>query len=391
MQLNAQSTDFEKIAVGAKAEFTKWSISEQRPLIIVNGIEIRNKSDIFNRLDPNDIEQFEVLKDEKAIEKYGSKAIDGVILVTLKKDKFPKYRRLLKSNAKTDKINTKVLFDKDQYGLVLSGIVKGIQNQTIPKVVVTNLTKKEVYYCDSLGNYKVNIAKNDLINFSKKGFESQKIRILKDTTANIILKVQTTSDAIMVKKPVIYLYPKEKTEITISIDFKGKLLTTFPKYDGSWNVTAYPDGQIFDKKTNRLYSSLFWDGSQNFPKEHYNYQSGFVVFKNDLTAFLIEKLDHLGLNTIETNEFIQFWLPFLEKNEINFIHFYVNAAFDVISKNIIFPKPDTEIRVFMEFYGLDKPIEITEQKLQKTERKGFIIVEWGGSDVIAPMKEINSL
>lgn len=35
----------------------------------------------------------------------------------------------------------------------------------------------------------------------------------------------------------------------------------------------------------------------------------------------------------------------------------------------------------MEFYGVDKPINITEQKLIKTERKGFTLVEWGGSDV----------
>ena len=38
MQLKAQSTDFEKIAVGGRAEYTKLNSSEQRTLIIVNRI-----------------------------------------------------------------------------------------------------------------------------------------------------------------------------------------------------------------------------------------------------------------------------------------------------------------------------------------------------------------
>ena len=390
-QLNVEPTDFEKIAVGGRAEFTKWNISEQRPLTIVNGIELRNKSGAFYKIDPNDIDKFEVLKGEKAIEKYGYRAIDGAILVTLKKNTFRKYRRLLKSYANSNKTTSEVIFDKNKYNIILNGVVKDEFNQEIANALVTNLTKKETYYTDSLGNYKINIAKNDLINFSKKGFESQKFRIQKDTIVNVVLKVQTTPDVIMIKKPVIYLYPTAKTDISISIDFKGKMLTTFPKYEQNWNVIGNPDGRIFDKKTNRFYSSLFWDGTQNFPKEHYHYQFGFVVSKNDLTSFLIEKLEHIGLNTTETNEYVQFWLPILEKNETNFIHFFVNSEYDVISKNTIFPKPDTEIRLFMEFYELKKPLKISEQKLQKTERKGFTIVEWGGSDVTEPVNEINRL
>ena len=35
----------------------------------------------------------------------------------------------------------------------------------------------------------------------------------------------------------------------------------------------------------------------------------------------------------------------------------------------------------MEFYGLENPVTIPEQELVKTERKGYTLVEWGGSDV----------
>jgi hypothetical protein len=101
-QLKVDPTNFEKIAVGGRAEITKWNISEKRPLIIVNGIELRNRD--FDKLDPNDIEKFDILKNEMAIEKYGNKAIDGVIMIAMKKNKFRKYKKLLKSNTNTEKI-----------------------------------------------------------------------------------------------------------------------------------------------------------------------------------------------------------------------------------------------------------------------------------------------
>ena len=190
----------------------------------------------------------------------------------------------------------------------------------------------------------------------------------------------------MLEKPVIYLYPPEKTAIEIKLDLKGKLLTTFPKYDKNWDVIAEPNGQIFDKKTNRYYSSLFWDGTIDFPEEHYKYHDGFIVTKEKLIEFLIEKLEHIGLNNQETNEFIQYWLPLLERNKYNFIHFLVNEECDEIAILNVNPKPETTIRIYMEFYGLENFINCNEQQLPKTERKGFTLIEWGGADVSSKIK-----
>ena len=44
-------------------------------------------------------------------------------------------------------------------------------------------------------------------------------------------------------------------------------------------------------------------------------------------------------------------------------------------------EPDTLIRVLMEFKGLEEYIEIPEQKLETPERKGFVVVEWGGTEL----------
>jgi hypothetical protein len=384
-QLIAQATDLKTTVNQAKDLYAQLCVKENNPLCVVNGIVLKNFENTLAAIKPEDIENMYVLKGDAAIDKYGDKAINGVIQITLKKAANNKYKKLLKNNILNDE------FDKSQYQITISGIVSDNKNQAISSVVISNLTKREAYYSDSLGNYKINVRKNDFINFSKTGFESQKIEVDDKTTLNIVLKTQAASDKIMIKKPVIYLYPTLKTDITISLDFKGELLTTFPKYDKNWTVTAYPDGRIFDKKTNRFYNSLFWDGNKNFPNEHYQYKTGFIVAKNNLTDFLIEKLEYIGLNNIETNEFIQFWLPLLEKNETNFIHFYINSDYDIISKNNVIPKPDTSIRIFMEFYSLDKTINISEQILPKTERKGFTLVEWGGCDVTLPLNEMKHL
>lgn len=56
--------------------------SDGDPLIYINGKEADKKA--MEALDPNDIDKVEVLKGDKATEKYGKKAKDGVILITTK-------------------------------------------------------------------------------------------------------------------------------------------------------------------------------------------------------------------------------------------------------------------------------------------------------------------
>ena len=35
----------------------------------------------------------------------------------------------------------------------------------------------------------------------------------------------------------------------------------------------------------------------------------------------------------------------------------------------------------MTYKGLENPIEVKEQELKTPERKGFVAVEWGGSEI----------
>lgn len=347
----------------------------KKPMLVVDGKLIDNE--YLDKIVPDNIKSITVLKGEEAISKFGELAANGVLLVETKGISRRERRRMQDLYQLVNKKSS------DKKVFQLKGKIYDCEEIPISGVTVTNLNSSLQVVTDSLGSFTLPAKIDDVLNFTCLGYESTRELVESEKLKKVSLKLapKVNNPGIMIKKPVIYLYPEKTTEVDFKFNFKGKLLTTFPKYDTSWKITAYSDGKIFDKKTNRFYNSLFWDGEMAFPSEHYNYKSGFVVAKKDLTSFLIQKLEHIGLNTNETNDFIQFWLPVLEKNELNFIHFLVNSDYDCISTNDINPKPDTNLRVFMEFYGLEHDIQIEEQKLPKTNRIGFTLVEWGGSNV----------
>ena len=201
------------------------------------------------------------------------------------------------------------------------------------------------------------------------------------THASIDIKYKAVNDVNCApqeeKKPMIYLYPEEEEKVTIKLGYPELLLTSYPKYEASWQVVAHPDGTLIDEN-GREYYGLFWEG-----KNHTNYvhDEGFVVERDEIITFLEEKLAILGLNEKEANEFIIYWLPILEENEYNFIYFETEEEIDNYMPLSIDPKPDTIIRIYMDYKGLDKKISIKEQKLTFKEREGFTVIEWGGSPI----------
>ena len=107
---------------------------------------------------------------------------------------------------------------------------------------------------------------------------------------------------------------------------------------------------------------------------------GFCVKGEDTAEFLEKALERLGLTRKEANEFIVFWLPRMQENEYNIISFQTKAYTDA-AKLLVSPAPDTVIRVFMTYAPSEKYVEIEEQELSAPERKGFTVVEWGGTDI----------
>lgn len=182
----------------------------------------------------------------------------------------------------------------------------------------------------------------------------------------------------MCEKPIIYLYPETNTEISVKLGKAENITCSYPEYKNGWNVIANPDGTLIDNNTGRKLYSLYWEGIQSEP---INFEEGFVVAGKDSIQFLEKKLAILGLNEIEAEEFIVYWLPKLESNKYNFIRFQTEEEINNNMPLEITPKPDTVIRIVMEFKGIENPIQIQEQKLITPQRTGFTVVEWGGTEI----------
>ena len=180
-------------------------------------------------------------------------------------------------------------------------------------------------------------------------------------------------------KPIIYLYPTEETQVNVQLGNKEQITCSYPKYTTGWNVIAQPNGDLKDIDTNKNLYSLYYESDNvvEFKVE----KDGFIVKGEDSAEFLEEKLKILGLTDREAEEFIIYWLPKLEANKYNYIRFATREEIDTNMPLTITPEPDTTIRVLMEYKGLENPIEVEEQNLEKTERKGFVAVEWGGTEI----------
>jgi len=181
------------------------------------------------------------------------------------------------------------------------------------------------------------------------------------------------------EKPVIYLYPEEKTDVHVGLDFIGRLTCTYPEYGTGWDVTAYPDGRLFDKNSSRYYDYLFWEGKMTADTDLF--RKAACVASEDTAGFLETYLAASGLNDSEIDDFISYWLPKLQSSPYNLISF-PNEEYARWAKLDVSPAPDTEIRVFMVFRPLDQEMEIPEGSALEmpsgVERKGFTLVEWGG-------------
>jgi hypothetical protein len=251
------------------------------------------------------------------------------------------------------------------------------------------LTGSQVYgaISDIDGKFKINPIPPGTYNMeiSSMGYETKVIEgiiVKSNQFVRINRSITILENQIELLKPIIYIYPEETMDVNVQLDYNGELTTTYPKYNSGWNVSAQPDGTLHDA-SGRSYYALYWEGN---PKEILKIKNGTVVSKEATIGYLEKSLATLGLNEREANEFIMFWLPYLEENSYNLIHF-AGSDYTENAELIITPEPETIIRVMMVFKGLDQPINIPAQDLSKLHktRKGFTVVEWGGQAVIMPL------
>lgn len=176
-------------------------------------------------------------------------------------------------------------------------------------------------------------------------------------------------------KPVIYLYPERELTATVKLDYAEDFTYTYPAYNGGWRVKAQPDGTLTNLADGSEHYYLFWEGDAQVD---WDFSEGFVVKGSEVEAFLRESLATLGLTQREYNDFITYWAPEMSRNEYNLVTF-ATTQYEELAPLTVTPAPDTVLRVHMVYRPCTADTVIAPQTLAPTARKGFTVVEWGGT------------
>ncbi|MGN1298999.1 MAG: hypothetical protein ACI4UE_03345 [Candidatus Scatovivens sp.] len=273
------------------------------------------------------------------------------------------------------------------YAYVCSGLIKKHFNFDEFKINITKIEKNnsiDIYMTINnkyLAIFEYNKAECYLMLFNGTKYDIEKEEIIFDHIGgyNSIMSWHRIENTPSIDKPIIYVYPQKETQLSIKLGYPEKITCSYPKYTTSWDIIAKENGDLIDIHTNRSLYALYYESEPLY--EAKVEEDGFIVSKENCIEFLEEKLEILGLNERETEEFIIYWLPKLEENKYNYIRF---ATMEEINKNMPLEfsiQPDNLIRILMTYKGLEKPIDINEQELKTPERSGFVVVEWGGTEI----------
>lgn len=135
------------------------------PLIVIDGVPVEGNSingggNLLNSINPNDIESISVLKDASATALYGSRATNGVIIITTKKGTRGKVRFNFNTMVSMAKVTDKVdVFTGDE----IRSIVNAEGNQAyIAKLGTANTNWQDLIYQTAMG-YDNNLSASGMI------------------------------------------------------------------------------------------------------------------------------------------------------------------------------------------------------------------------------------
>ncbi len=176
-------------------------------------------------------------------------------------------------------------------------------------------------------------------------------------------------------KPVVYLYPERATMVDVAVGADVVISDPIYPADGWQNVLAQPDGSLL--YNGRTYGSLFWEGygSGRYPDLA---ERGVVVPTSAAANTIRQHLIAQGLLVKEIEDFMAFWEPRLPHQPYTRLTWLTGAELHALAPLTVSPQPQTVIRVFLDFEGLDAYRALTPQSFRAPVRAGFTVVEWGG-------------
>jgi hypothetical protein len=180
-------------------------------------------------------------------------------------------------------------------------------------------------------------------------------------------------------EPIIYLYPEYTQEVEVKFPARVIVSKSEPPYNDGWKVIAQPDGtlSLTDRSVKRTFPYLFWEGP--LLSEETTERVGHLLKKSELESFFDEALFSYGLNKKEAHDFKSFWLGKLNRAPYYFVRFWSREKIDRDFPIQINPKPDSLVRVYIDYEPLFRPVKYKKAEVPKRPtRHGFTVVEWGG-------------
>lgn len=212
---------------------------------------------------------------------------------------------------------------------------------------------------------------------------TNKINIEPQHHMRVRLNFKSTTQQIMVRKPVIYLYPKEELNAHVTIDPAGELFFTYPEYNNGWDIVAAPSGEL--KIDGQMIDYLFWEAQMDLSVN--TSTEGVVLPKYKVQHHITEVLDKFGLNDNEKADFLTYWVPeILQSNTDNIeIQFLFNQYCTVFGDLKVEPAPDHIGRIYLLWAPTEKAISdtVSTDHIPTLDRSGFTVIEWGGAELRA--------
>jgi len=283
----------------------------------------------------------------------------------------------------SDSSKSSIAFDQ----IKTSGCGNGVGS--FPLVVSTAATAGKVQVASTSGSkvYSFNDSSNTLIQFGYKVYQvgQETVQPVAQFMSDLGLIIWTDAYGNTITysnrsyaplaecgKPVIYLYPKQETAVSVKVG--AEVTVSDPAYGIGWNVLASPSGQLLTDNGKRDY--LFWEGIGY--GEYPQVKSGSIVSAEEAVAKIKADLETIGLNDREIADFLEFWESKLPKTGYVRLTWFLNEEMNQLAPLKVTPKPDSVIRVFLDFSPVEAGTTITPQTLPTYERSGFTLVEWGG-------------
>ena len=177
------------------------------------------------------------------------------------------------------------------------------------------------------------------------------------------------------KKPNIYLYPTEETEVSVRFAYPNLVTKSEPAYGDGWTVTAQQDGTLLTAD-GQEHGYLFYES--NTLASFFQTDEGFIVMADEREETYRRVLERYGFNEQEILDFIEYWSVYLEAGADYVMYPILTDVVDEAMPVSFSVEPDSIYRIWFGFARYDGG-EIAEPQIVPIIRDGFTAVEWGGA------------